>query len=60
MTISQRNPLGQTSSAKYDAIGNLTEATDELGRRTVLNYDVVNRMTQVNYADAQVGILTTI
>jgi RHS repeat-associated protein len=53
--ILQRNPLGQTSSAKYDSLSKVTESTDELGRRTNYNYDAVNRMTNIAYADAQVG-----
>jgi RHS repeat-associated protein len=51
----QRNPLGQSSSAKYDSLGKVTESTDELGRRTNFTYDTVNRMTNIAYADAQVG-----
>ncbi len=51
----QRNPLGQTSSAKYDSLGKVTETTDELGRRTNFTYDTVNRMTNIAYTDAQVG-----
>jgi YD repeat-containing protein len=53
--ILQRNPLGQTSSAKYDSLGKVTESTDEIGRRTNFTYDAVNRMTNIAYADAQVG-----
>lgn len=51
-----RDPLGRLSSLTYDNGGNVTSTMDRLGRKTEYTYDVLNRPTQITYADAVVTL----
>jgi RHS repeat-associated protein len=49
---------GTTRSFHYDAVGNQTQRTDYTGRVTTYQYDVLNRLTNVNYVPSGVGTAT--
>jgi RHS repeat-associated protein len=51
-----RDPLGRASIIEsYDANGNVKATIDRLGRRVLINYDVLDRIQMVTYADATVS-----
>ncbi|WP_239393666.1 RHS repeat-associated core domain-containing protein [Frankia sp. CiP3] len=50
--IKTTDPLGDVSSATYDADGNRTSATDANNRTTTYTYDLADRQTVTNRPDA--------
>ncbi len=52
--VATRDPLGRAATVSYTAMDEVAEALDRLGRRTGFTYDVLNRPSQVVYADATV------
>ena len=52
--MATRDPLGRAVTVSYTAMDEVAEVFDRLGRRTSFTYDVLNRPSQVVYADATV------
>jgi RHS repeat-associated protein len=50
--ISTARPDGSTLSTTYNAIGQIAEAIDPLGRHTTFTYDDLGRQTEIHYPDA--------
>ena len=51
--VKETNPLAGEKSYVYDGNGNLTEATDEDGNRTVISYDLNSRPVGMCYSDGR-------
>lgn len=45
--VGMHGPLGVNITFKRDALGNITEATDAEGRKTVMEYEALNRLFRV-------------
>jgi RHS repeat-associated protein len=47
-------PDGTTTRSLRNPLGNLTESTDQLGRRTTYTYDLLGRLLQTHYPDGTI------
>ncbi|TFH40577.1 MAG: hypothetical protein E4G94_09355, partial [ANME-2 cluster archaeon] len=51
--VSIIDPLGNTASSTYDAVGNIVSSTDANGKTTLYNYDGLNRLIEIVYPDGK-------
>jgi len=51
--VTVTNPLGDVVRRTYDAVGNLTSKLDEDSHETLYAYNLVNQLTNIQYADGK-------
>ncbi len=52
------DPLGATETYEYDGLGNLISERTAQGQQTVYEYDALNRIEKVTYADTSTITIT--